>query len=303
MKDVSDKYTTQRTARAHAVVIMTPGMLVRVVRNDLPKKDALCVARWAGIQAAKSTSSLIPACHPVPLDYVGIDFECDEDTGTVTVISTVKAEYKTGVEMEALTAVSVAALTLFDMVKPLSEDITITEIRVIEKTGGISGIDVVPEVQRAATVIVVSDSVAGGTRIDSSGVAAREILEEQGFTTGSPVCVRDDTTAVSAAVTHAAEHVELIVLTGGTGPGPRDITASTIRDVCTKTLPGMGEWARAYGRTRTLRAILSDSCAGIYGTSLVLALPGSTAGVRESLQALRGVLHHTCDMIRGEGHE
>ena len=138
MVDVSGKQATVREAVAEACLVTTPAVVALITEGGLPKGDALAVARVAGIMAAKQTSSLIPLCHPLPLSKVTVDFEPDAD-GRVRVIALVRTTALTGVEMEALTSASVAALTLYDMVKAVDKRAVITDVRVVSKTGGKSG--------------------------------------------------------------------------------------------------------------------------------------------------------------------
>ncbi|WP_100656963.1 cyclic pyranopterin monophosphate synthase MoaC [Alteromonas flava] len=139
MVDVSDKAETVREARAEGFVYMHAETLAAVATQSLAKGDVLSVARIAGIQAAKRTSDLIPLCHPLALTKVGVDFSLDTENNRIRIESVCRLTGKTGVEMEALTAVSVAALTLFDMCKALQADMRIEGIRVLEKRGGKTG--------------------------------------------------------------------------------------------------------------------------------------------------------------------
>jgi cyclic pyranopterin phosphate synthase len=139
MVDVGAKPSTAREAIARGEVRMRPETLRLIREGDLPKGDVLGTARLAGIMAAKRTSELIPLCHPLLLTYVGVDFTLDEETGRVEITATVRCHGQTGVEMEALTAVSVAALTIYDMAKAVEQDMVIGEIRLVEKRGGKSG--------------------------------------------------------------------------------------------------------------------------------------------------------------------
>jgi cyclic pyranopterin phosphate synthase len=139
MVDVGDKAVTVRTATARALVRMQPATAAAIVSGAAPKGDVLATARIAGIQAAKRTSELIPLCHPLPLDKVTVDAEVDVDAGLVTITTLCRVTAKTGVEMEALTAASVAALTVYDMVKALEKSVTIAEVALLHKTGGKSG--------------------------------------------------------------------------------------------------------------------------------------------------------------------
>jgi cyclic pyranopterin phosphate synthase len=139
MVDVSGKAVTERSATAEGFVSVAPGTLDLILSGDAPKGDVLATARIAGIMAAKRTHELIPLCHPLPLTQVTVDFTPSPDPAGIRVEATAKVEAKTGVEMEALTAVSVACLTIYDMVKAVDRAIEFSGIRLIEKSGGRSG--------------------------------------------------------------------------------------------------------------------------------------------------------------------
>src|SRR3954454_2164952 len=136
MGAVSGKPVTERRAVARAVVRMTRETAAAVAAGDAPKGDGLGTARLAGSQAAKPTSELIPLCHPLPMTFVGVEASVDADAGEVTITAEARATARTGVEMEALTAASVAALTVYDMVKGLEKGLEIGEVVLLEKTGG-----------------------------------------------------------------------------------------------------------------------------------------------------------------------
>jgi cyclic pyranopterin phosphate synthase len=137
MVDVGDKPSTRRVARAQGRVSMSPATLELIAQGGLPKGDALAVARVAGIMAAKRTPELIPLCHPLPISSVGVDFTLEQ--GGVLIEAVVATTAPTGVEMEALTAVSVAALALYDMVKSVEKGAAIAGVWLAEKSGGKSG--------------------------------------------------------------------------------------------------------------------------------------------------------------------
>jgi cyclic pyranopterin phosphate synthase len=139
MVDVGDKPATARRAVARALVRMSPDTAAKVLAGDAPKGDVLGTARIAGIQAAKRTGELIPLCHPLPLDHVDVDAAVDAAAGTVTLTAEARVTARTGVEMEAMTAASVAALTVYDMVKALERGVEIASVALIEKSGGRSG--------------------------------------------------------------------------------------------------------------------------------------------------------------------
>ena len=139
MVDVDDKNITRREARAEGYIYMAPATLALVKDNGLKKGDVLAVARIAGIQAAKQCSQLVPLCHPLMLNFIGVDFQLDAEQSRIRIETCCRLSGKTGVEIEALTAASVAALTVYDMCKAVDKAMHIEGIRVLEKSGGRSG--------------------------------------------------------------------------------------------------------------------------------------------------------------------
>jgi cyclic pyranopterin monophosphate synthase len=139
MVDVAGKPVTERTARAACSVACSPGTVAAVTAGDLPKGDVAAIARLAGIQAAKRTPELIPLCHTIALTSVDVEVAADVDDGRIGIVATARATDRTGVEMEALTAAAVAALTVYDMIKSIDRGARITDLRLLEKTGGSSG--------------------------------------------------------------------------------------------------------------------------------------------------------------------
>ena len=136
MVDVGGKAVTDRRARARAVVTMAPQTAAAVARGDAPKGDVLGTARIAGIQAAKRTAELVPLCHPLPLSFADVEATVDAGEGSVTLLAEARTSAQTGVEMEAMTAAAVAALTVYDMVKGLERGVEVAEIKLLEKSGG-----------------------------------------------------------------------------------------------------------------------------------------------------------------------
>ncbi|MGB1547921.1 MAG: cyclic pyranopterin monophosphate synthase MoaC [Alphaproteobacteria bacterium] len=139
MVDVTEKEETERIAIAKGSVLMQPETLAKIQEGIVKKGDVLSVARLAGIQAAKRTSDLIPLCHPLPITSVELELTCDPARNAVDIAASCKLKARTGVEMEALTAVSVAALTVYDMCKALDRGMRLTDIRLVYKSGGKSG--------------------------------------------------------------------------------------------------------------------------------------------------------------------
>jgi len=139
MVDVSAKAETQRVAVAKGAVIMAPETLKLVMAGGVKKGDVLSVARLAGIMGAKKTSELIPLCHPLALDHIAVELACDPKQNAITIAATCRTTGKTGVEMEALTAVATAALTIYDMCKAVDRGMRIADVRLTHKSGGKSG--------------------------------------------------------------------------------------------------------------------------------------------------------------------
>jgi cyclic pyranopterin monophosphate synthase len=140
MVDVASKRTTHREAVAVATVRMKPDTLTKLIEQALPKGDVLTTAKVAGVMAAKATPSLIPLTHPVALNSIDVTFDMDRAAGTIEVRAIVRCDGKTGVEMEAMTACAVAALTIYDMCKSAEKGITIESLQLVRKSGGKSGL-------------------------------------------------------------------------------------------------------------------------------------------------------------------
>jgi cyclic pyranopterin monophosphate synthase len=311
MIDVGDKAVTARTATASGRFVTTEEVIGLVKAEGMPKADVLATARIAGIQGAKRTSELIPLCHPIPLNSVKIDFEFDETGITVTAVA--KTTGKTGVEMEALTAVAIAGLTLHDMVKAVDPAASMTDVRLVEKTGGKRGHwtrdeavdDDEPRVirDRTAAVIVASTAGAAGTREDTTGPVIADWLQREGFAVDRVSVVAD------ADIAHALADViatapAIVITTGGTGVSPTDRTPEATAALLDRELPGIAEAIRARGIEKTPTASLSRGLAGVANGTVVINLPGSTGGVKDGLAALNGLLNHLAAQVAGGGpHE
>jgi cyclic pyranopterin phosphate synthase len=300
VKSISSKITTLRQARAVARVSTTADTIARMQANDLPKKDVLIVARVAAVAAAKKTPDLIPYCHPLPIDSVDVSFEVGESDIAIEV--RVDAIWKTGVEMEALTAVSAAALTIYDMLKPVDKSIVIGDVHLVEKKGGKSDYQRrVPPKFRAA-VLVTSDDTSAGRREDKSGRLIVAVLEDYGIEPEYEVLPDDEASITEKLRAFAQAGVDLVLTTGGTGLGPRDVTVEATRRVIEREVPGIAEAARVYGQERTPYAMLSRGIAGVAGETLIVNLPGSSKGAEQSLAAIFPAILHAHGILRGGGH-
>lgn len=299
MKDVSEKIDTLRTAIASAIVNASPTAIKAAKAGMTPKGEVWNIARVAGIIAAKRTAELIPYCHTIPLDHIVIEFEAIESS--ITINATVKAIWKTGVEMEALTAASIAALTVYDMLKPIDDSVVISSVRLIEKRGGKSSFK--EKTIPTAAVLVTSDSVAVGKKSDKSGRLIVDRLKELGADVKSYQVVADDKDIITKTVKEwAAEGIRLIITTGGTGAGPRDVTVDALSKIIDREMPGIAEAMRAFGGKHMPYAMLSRGIAGLIGKTLIITLPGSSNGVKESLDALLPHVFHIYPMMEGRGH-
>ena len=139
MVDVGSKPETERVAVARGSVVMKPETLALIASNSFEKGDVLVIARIAGVMGAKNTAQLIPLCHPLPLDHITVDLELDDQRSAVQITATAKTTARTGVEMEAMTAVTIAALTIYDMCKSVDRAMRIESVRLVRKSGGRSG--------------------------------------------------------------------------------------------------------------------------------------------------------------------
>ena len=326
MVDVGAKAVTARTAIATGRLVTRPDVITLVRADNLPKADVLATARIAGISGAKKTSELIPLCHQIPLSSVKIDFEFGVDSIAIT--ATAKTTGQTGVEMEALTAVAIAGLTLHDMVKAVDPAARLTDIQLDDKTGGKRGhwtrdsdalgrtSDTVDSAAVAdlpagastprphtAAVIVASTGGAAGTREDTTGPVIGDWLSAHGYAVDAVTVVAD--ADIAAELERVVSTCPAVILTtGGTGLSPTDATPEATRALLDRELPGIVEAIRTRGMAVTPTAALSRGLAGTVRGTVIVNLPGSPGGVKDGLAVLDGLLNHLVAQIAGGGaHE
>lgn len=301
MRDISQKVNTLRTAKAEAIVKLSERTVDQLKQNKIPKGDPFPVAKVAAIQAAKNTSQLIPYCHPIPVEFVDCRFTIGKKD--ILIETEVKAVYKTGVEMEALAAACAAALTLYDMMKMIDDSMEIVAVRLVNKTGGKSDFPMRENTGKAA-VLVISDTVAGGKGKDESGAIIVERLKKEGLDVVEYQVIPDSAEIIETTLKQFADKkkVQLVLTTGGTGLGPRDVTPEATARVIDREAQGISEIIRSYGQSRTPFSMLSRARAGLRGTTLIINLPGSPRGVTEALDVLFPALHHSFSMMEGAKH-
>jgi len=292
MIDITDKRVTLRRAVAEATIVVDPDVAVAIRQGDVPKGSVIDVTRAAALLGIKRTPDLLPFCHPIPIDRGTVSVEVGD--GVVRVHVEVAAIARTGVEVEAMTGAAVAALNVYDMVKPLDPTTHIGEIRLLEKKGGKSDHTEHFDRPLRAGVLVVSDSVAAGTKKDSAGLGVRELLSEHDIEVASTEVVADEPDEIQRRLRNWCDEdgLDFVFVVGGTGLGPRDSTPEAVRPLLDREIPGLAEAVRAYGRERTPLADLSRAVGGQRGTTIVVAVAGSTRGAREALQALMPWLRH-----------
>jgi molybdenum cofactor synthesis domain-containing protein len=238
----------------------------------------------------------------MPVEFVGVEFKLSETEIDIEV--EVKAIYKTGVEMEALTAAAAAALTLYDMLKIIDEEMEISGVKLLSKKGGKSDFKDRHGTGLTAAVLVMSDSIAAGKKSDESGKIIQKRLEEEGLRIAEYKVIPDDVATIEKQLKTYADDmkVNLVVTTGGTGLSPRDCTPEAMVRVIEREVPGMAETARSYGQERMPYSMLSRGVCGVRGNTLIINLPGSRGGVSDSMDALFPAVLHAFNMMKAGGH-
>jgi len=303
MVDITHKSSTLRKAIAQAIVrVSSQDTITAVLERKVPKGDVFEMAKVAGLFAAKRTSDMIPDCHPLPIEFTSVQYDVQGlDIHVRVEIHTI---YKTGVEVEAMHAASVVALTMYDMLKPIDKGISIENIKLIEKKGGKTDFKKKEKRSLSAVVIVCSDSISKGDKEDRAGKAIIANLESNGVGISDYIIIPDEHDVIQEKLKHYCEQkTDMVIFTGGTGLSPRDVTPEAIKPLLETTIPGIEEAIRSYGQQRTPYSMLSRSVAGLIGETLVLALPGSTKGAAESMQAIFPPILHIFRVMEGARHD
>lgn len=300
MVDITHKNNSLRIATAQAIVKVGSAETIDVIqKKQVPKGDVFEMSKAAGLLGVKKTPEILPDCHPIPIEYTGFTFQIEGLE--IHIHCTVKTIYKTGVEVEAMHAASIAALNMYDMLKPIDKQISIEKICLLSKVGGKSSMPKHRTDLRAA-VVVCSDSISEGKGEDRAGKALGQMVEQHGLTITHYQVIPDTIQGIQEQLQKATTVADLVIFTGGTGVSPRDNTPEALSELLDKRLPGVEEAMRSYGQNRTSVAMFSRSLAGLLGQSIVLALPGSTKGAVDSLVAVFPSILHLFDVVQGKKH-
>lgn len=302
MVDITHKINTLRSATATAIVkVSQQATIDAVVNNLVPKGNVMEMAKTAGLFAVKNTHLSIPDCHPIPIEFTSVEYKIEGLT--IEIIFKVKTVYKTGVEVEAMHGASIVALTMYDMLKPIDKEIEISTIKLINKEGGKSSFKNRFPATIKAAVFVCSDSIFAGDKEDHSGKIIVEKLESYGVETVHYEIIPDEVDIIQERTKAYAKENQLVIFTGGTGLSPRDVTPEALAPLLESRIPGIEEAVRNYGQQRMPYAMLSRTVAGTLGKTLVLALPGSTNGARESMDAIFPHVLHVFHILKGNNHD
>jgi molybdenum cofactor biosynthesis protein MoaC len=302
MVDITNKSNTLRIATAQAIVKVSKQETIDAIKNDaVPKGNVFAMSKAAGLLGIKKTPDLLPDCHPLPIEYAGIGYEINGLE--ITISCSIKTIYKTGVEVEAMHGASIVALNMYDMLKPIDKGVEIHHIKLISKKGGKSDFKDRFRDQLSAAVVVCSDTISAGQKEDKAGKAIIKKLEECNVSISDYSIIPDEKTVIQDKVrSYESQNIDLIIFTGGTGLSDRDVTPEALNEIIERKIPGIEETIRNYGQERTPYSMLSRSVAGTINNTLVLALPGSTNGAKESMEAIFPSVLHVFGILKGARH-
>ncbi|MCB9195517.1 MAG: bifunctional molybdenum cofactor biosynthesis protein MoaC/MoaB [Flavobacteriales bacterium] len=303
MVDITYKSNTLRTAIAEATVVVSKEETIHAIKNNLvPKGNVFAMSKAAGLLGVKKTPDLLPDCHPLPIEFTSIDYEINGLEIRIEI--TVKTIYKTGVEVEAMHGASVVALNMYDMLKPIDKGIEIRNIKLVSKKGGKSDFKKKFRTDLTAAVIVCSDSISNGIKEDKAGKAIIEKLKSMSVNILEYVIIPDEVVQIQEkAKYHIEKNTDLVIYTGGTGLSKRDVTPEALSGIIEREIPGVSEAIRNYGQQRTPYSMLSRSIAGVAKETVLLGLPGSTNGAKESMDAIFPSLLHVFGILKGARHD
>jgi len=321
MADIRRKRPTARRAVACGEISLGEPAFTMLMEKKMPKGDPVAMAEIAGIQGAKNAALLLPLCHPLALEYVQVRCLPISEKFALRVYCEASTEARTGVEMEALAGVSAALLTLYDLCKPVEPALQIGAVRLLFKEGGKSGLWCHPEPMTdaerelfrprnhhplkniRAAVLTLSDRAHSGEYADLSGPVLVERLTGLGAEIHHTEILPDGIEPLAGRLRDlSTQSIQLVLCTGGTGLGPRDLTLEALQTLDARHVPGLGEMFRSESRHHTSLAWLSRAEAVLLNDMLVIALPGSPKAVAQGMDILGPILAHAMAMVAGEAH-
>ena len=302
MVDITYKTNTLRIATAQAMVKVSIPETIQAIENDtVPKGNVFAMSKAAGLLGVKKTPDILPDCHPLPIEYTGIEYEINGLE--ITISCTIKTIYKTGVEVEAMHGASVVALNMYDMLKPIDKGVEIKQIKLLKKKGGKSDLKDKFRNKLNAAVVVCSDTISAGQKEDKAGKVIMDKLKSCNVNISDYTIIPDEKDVIQEKVKlYESQGINLVIFTGGTGLSSRDVTPEALEDLIERKIPGIEEAIRSYGQNRTPYSMLSRSVAGTINNTLVLALPGSTNGAKESMDAIFPAVLHVFGILKGARH-
>lgn len=296
MDDISSNIFALREASAKAIVHLSkPETILAIHENRVPKGNVFEMSKVAGFFAVKNTALNLPNSHPVSIEFTEIEYQIQHLE--IHILVKVKSVCKSNLEMEAMHGATIVAMTMYDMLKPIDKGISIQQIQIDESPERLSK----PENQIAikAALVVCSNAIFKGIKPDSAGQEILAKLKGQKIHCTSYEVIPDDLQLIRDRAKSLASLNQLLIFSGGTGLSRTDITPEALEPLLERKIPGIEEAMRSYGQSRIPYAMFSRSMAGMIGDCMVIALPGSTRGARESLEAIFPHLFHVFKIMKG----
>ena len=285
MNDITFKTSTLREAMAEGTILCTSETLLHIKNNTVPKGNIFEFARAAGFFGAKKTDQLLPHCHPVTIDGMDLTFELLENG--IKISGSAKSIGRTGIEMEILTGVSIAALTIYDMLKPLDKTLEITGIKLLQKKGGKTDREKYFQTPPSCAVLVCSEEILNKAREDNASPEIKRLLAKYGVTQPLFEYTGNDSDKIKVTIQSLVKNdVKYIFTVGGTGLGQSDTTYEAIEAIIEQKLDGITDAMRIHAYARNPLAMTSKLIAGSISGTTIISLPGSADGAKECLEAI-----------------
>ncbi len=298
MVDITNKNPSLKVATAKAMIKVSNLKTIKAIQNDeVPKGNVFAMSKAAGLLGVKKTPFIFPNSYSLPIEFTEITYEIHELE--IKILLTVKTIYKTGVEIAAMHGASIVALNMYDMLKPIDKGIEIKNIKLIEKKEKKHHFKNRFKKDLKAAVIVCSDTIFAGKKEDKAGKAVVEKLNECEVQIIDYILIPDEKELIQEkTLKYQQENMDLIIFTGGTGLSVSDVTPDAILPLLDRRIPGIEETIRNYGQDRTPYSMLSRSVAGTIENTLILAIPGSTNGAKESMDAIFPAVLNAFKMLK-----